>query len=286
MASIPVLNRWAKEDPQKHIMLTELTLLSQRDFVTHVHYAIDASSGHDALVFVHGYNNTFADGCRRTAQIAHDLEFRGAPILYSWPSAGGAAKYLEDDGNAEWTLQQFESFLTLIATQTGARTIHLVAHSTGARVLSKTLTSLAKRPSPGIAFQQTVFAAADVDSSDFASQYLPAIRSLSKRTTLYVSSTDEALHLAMKLRKYPRAGEAGDNILVIEGADTIDVSPINTSLLGHSYLTTRPVFQDLFQLFRQGTGPGERCKLAIKCYLETLKWKNGLDYWRFLSVPP
>jgi esterase/lipase superfamily enzyme len=284
MASIPLLNRWATEDPQRHVMITGLTHLTEADFVTHVRYAIAASPAHDAFVFVHGYNNTFADGCKRTAQIAYDLGFQGAPILYSWPSAGAAGKYLEDDGNAEWTLQQFESFLMFVATKTNARAVHLVAHSTGARVLAKTLASMAKARLSGVGFQQAVLAAADVDASDFASQYLPAFRMLSKRTTLYVSSTDEALRLAKRLRNYPRAGEAGDSILVIEGVDTIDVSPIDTSLLGHSYLTTRPVFQDLLQLLRQGRAPTERCAIVSTCYLETLKWRNGLEYWRFLKL--
>jgi esterase/lipase superfamily enzyme len=36
------------------------------------------SEAHDLLVFIHGYNTTFADALRRTAQIFYDLDFGGA----------------------------------------------------------------------------------------------------------------------------------------------------------------------------------------------------------------
>ena len=41
-----------------------------------------------ALVFVHGFNTTFDNALFRTAQIAYDLKFDGAPFVYSWPSQG------------------------------------------------------------------------------------------------------------------------------------------------------------------------------------------------------
>jgi hypothetical protein len=71
---------------------------------------------------------------------------------------------------------------------------------------------------------------------------------------------------------------------VIDGIEIIDVSPIDTSLLGHSYLTTEPVFKDLFELLRKGGSPKERCGISPTCYLEALKWTNGLEYWRFIKL--
>ena len=34
---------------------------------------------------------------RRTAQIAYDLKFEGAPIVYSWPSQEGLLSYTVDE---------------------------------------------------------------------------------------------------------------------------------------------------------------------------------------------
>jgi hypothetical protein len=34
---------------------------------------------------------------------------------------------------------------------------------------------------------------------------------------------------------HPRAGESGENIVVLPNIDTIDVSAVDTSLMGHTY---------------------------------------------------
>ncbi|WP_254016398.1 alpha/beta hydrolase, partial [Mesorhizobium escarrei] len=38
------------------------------------------------LIFVHGYNNSYADAVFRFAQIVHDSGTDAAPILFTWPS--------------------------------------------------------------------------------------------------------------------------------------------------------------------------------------------------------
>ncbi|WP_436798679.1 alpha/beta hydrolase, partial [Mesorhizobium escarrei] len=38
------------------------------------------------LIFVHGYNNSYADAVFRFAQIVHDSGTDAAPILFAWPS--------------------------------------------------------------------------------------------------------------------------------------------------------------------------------------------------------
>ena len=74
-----------------------------------------------------------------------------------------------------------------------------------------------------------------------------------RRITLYASSNDEAIKLSKKVHAYPRAGESGPDIVVVPGLDTIDVSNVDTSLLGHSYFAEkRTVISDLFYLIRDG----------------------------------
>ena len=43
---------------------------------------VSRSPRKDAFVFIHGFNVAFEDAVMRTAQIAYDLGFDGAPILY------------------------------------------------------------------------------------------------------------------------------------------------------------------------------------------------------------
>jgi hypothetical protein len=55
--------------------------------------SVSASPAKEAFVFVHGYNESFEDAAIRTAQLAYDFGFKGAPIFYSWPSEGRLLGY-------------------------------------------------------------------------------------------------------------------------------------------------------------------------------------------------
>lgn len=235
-------------------------------------------------MYVHGFNNSFADACRRTAQIAHDLRhFKGVPIMFDWASVGSASPraYYADGVTVDWSVPHFERFLTMIASETGAETVHVIAHSMGSRLVAAALESLAKKGQPPARLGQLVFAAADVDAATFEHRYVPAFKRFVKRITSYVSSGDEALRVARKAALYARAGEAGTDIVLVDGVDTIDVSPIDTSLLGHDYLATGKVFRDLFALLTRGAPPDERCGTP-RCYFETVA-KANLRYWRFVQ---
>ena len=67
-----------------------------------------------ALVFVHGYNNRFDDALYRTAQIAYDLKYDGAPFLYSWPSVRGISGYPYDRETHSKRSRIFQQFLLMV----------------------------------------------------------------------------------------------------------------------------------------------------------------------------
>jgi esterase/lipase superfamily enzyme len=91
----------------------------------------------------------------------------------------------------------------MVARETGASTIHLIAHSTGSRALAKALASIARNVARGQpVFHQVVFAAADIDAEIFRTQLAPAITNVGKRTTLYVSAGDRALLVSKKIRRF------------------------------------------------------------------------------------
>src|SRR5206468_8551156 len=123
----------------------------------------------EAFVFVHGYNTSFRDAARRTAQLAYDLAFDGAPILYSWPSLGQETAYPAGEGNAEWTVAHLVKFLDEVVSLSGTRTLHLIAHSMGNRAVIGALRDMARVPrstSPS-QFRQVVLAAPDIDAGVF-----------------------------------------------------------------------------------------------------------------------
>ncbi|MGH9592082.1 MAG: alpha/beta hydrolase, partial [Bryobacteraceae bacterium] len=254
-----------REDPEKHVVLLSATPESADSFYRHAGERIAESSARQALVFVHGFNVTFEDAARRTAQIAYDLGFDGAAILYSWPSQGrlGLIDYNKDGRNAELSVPHLRAFLSQLSARTGVRTIHLIAHSMGNRVA---VNALAQTPGQaagrGFRVREVALMAPDIDAAEFR-RLAAAMRSKADRVTLYASSGDEALKTSEKLSGYPRAGEGGDQILVAPGMDTIDASSVDTSLLGlgHSYFADNStILSDLFRLIR-GDAPRDRPRL-------------------------
>ncbi len=239
--------------------------------------AQDRLAGADAravLIFVHGYNTTFDDAVRRTAQLAYDLSFPGVPIAYSWPSQGSLGGYLIDETNVEWAVPHLKAFLLQVAAQAEAQTIHLVAHSMGSRVLLAALQQIAQEQpaESGPRFTNLVLLAPDVDADVFRA-HLAAVRKVAARVTLYASAKDKALVWSKTAHGYPRAGDTKPSPVVAAGVDTIDASSVDTSLTGHSYYAdSRSVLFDLFALLRYGKPPAERFGLEAKD-------QGGLTYW-------
>ena len=72
---------------------------------------IDEVQPNEALVFVHGFNTSFDDAAFRMAQIVWDLQYKGLPVLYSWPSRGETVDYEYDRESA---LSARDGFITLL----------------------------------------------------------------------------------------------------------------------------------------------------------------------------
>ncbi|MGE0606021.1 MAG: alpha/beta hydrolase [Pirellulales bacterium] len=263
-----------RPDPSKHIVLHSVTPLDMDEFYAQMQFQVNTSSGHDVLVFVHGFDNTYENAVRRTAQIAYDLKFTGAAVCYSWPSQGGLFKYFVDEANVESTIPHLQAFLRDIAARSDAQRIHLIAHSMGNRALTGALRALAqeiKRP----AFNEVILTAPDVDATVFKRDIVPAIGVIAQRTTLYASSNDRALFISRKIHGQPRAGDSGQALIVLPGLDTVDVSAVDTSLLGHSYYgSNESVLADIYELIHAGQAPANRRWLR-QVQAETL------PYWIF-----
>jgi len=259
-----------REDPAKHVVLMSLTPMPETLYYQNLHKAAD---GHDLFVFVHGFNVTFEDAVRRTAQIAYDLPFPGVPVAYSWPSQGSPKPlgYTADEAAIERTERNLKKFLKDLHDRSGATRIHLLAHSMGNRALTKVLRSIASEQTSPL-FSQVILAAPDIDAEVFEKDIAPAMLRAANRVTLYASSDDNALAASKKIHDFPRAGQSGASLIVLPGLDTIDASGIDTSLLGHSYFAEQTsLITDIFMLMRNGTAPDAR-------QLSTHQ-KNGIPYW-------
>lgn len=250
---------------RRYVLLDRVTPLSRSDFLGTLRQQIRQAASKDVFVFVHGFNSSFEDAARRTAQLAYDLDFDGTPMMYSWPSQGSTTAYTVDEAAVGVSGRKMAAFLEDIVAQSGADRIHLIAHSMGNRALIEALqTYLAKREPAKRkqVFGQIVFTAPDVDR-DYFLDTIESLRDSAARVTLYASEKDLALKTSQAIHGAPRAGMAGKSIITMRGLDTIDMSAVQGDLLGHSYFAADAgAIYDLFRLLWRGDPPPRRCGMS------------------------
>jgi esterase/lipase superfamily enzyme len=272
------------EDPKRHFTLKEVRPLTKEEFLRLVRERLNPSRNYKdhALIFVHGFNTSFEHALYRTAQIAYDIKFDGAPFLYSWPSKGALSTQdysydRESSGQAEPFLREF---LEVVARETGAKSVSVIAHSMGNQLLLPVLRDLKRAAPPSVAISQVILAAPDVDRDAFENIARELV-GVSRGVTMLAASNDRALGVSRRFwGGLPRAGDvpAGGPI-VIEGVDTIDVTAISTVLfaLNHSgYAEKSALLQDIQLLIQTGERPPDK-RVPI---LERVKTAKG-DYWRY-----
>jgi len=266
----------APENAEKHFTLQKVTEHKDKDeFYDSLSGQLAGSADGASLLFIHGYNVSFEDAVFRTAQLAVDLKFRGAPISFSWPSYADPVKYTFDEQNAEVSIPALREFLEDLVARSGAKRIHIVAHSMGNRVLAGALRSMSpeSRVKNKALFREIVLAAPDIDSRVFQTQVLPHIQDNTEHCTLYASSRDRALMMSRYFHNYQRLGETEPQLIVASGMDTIDASMVDTSLLGHSYIgDVQSIVSDLHELVVVGKRPKERIWLEAELIGELMYW--------------
>jgi esterase/lipase superfamily enzyme len=269
-----------RSDPDRHVVVLSVSRAHPEEFFAELRREVSRSNGRNAFVFIHGYNTSFEDAARRTAQLAYDLNFAGVPILYTWPSQGEVMKYVVDTNNADWTVPHLEEFLADVATRSGASTIHLIGHSLGNRVLVAALETFARRVAGGevTPFRQVVLTAPDIDAGVFR-QHAARILGAAQHFTMYASKNDVALHASESLAAFPRAGDIRDGVVIVDGIDTIDASAVDTSFVGHNYFADNvSVISDIYDILKQGTIADRRPRLRAVA-------AQAGRYWIFPTAP-
>ncbi len=269
-------------DPRRHMVITRRAALGHDAFFGALRDTLQRSGSRASFVFVHGYNVSFDDAARRTAQITYDLDFTGAPVFYSWPSQASVQGYTVDENNVEWSQHNLKGFLLEHAQRSGAEDIYLIAHSMGNRALTRAVTQLfLEHPEMRHRFKEIILTAPDIDADVFRRDIAPKLAAGCDKVTLYVSDGDVALLASKKVHgDYVRAGDARDGIVTVEGIETVDASGLDTSFLEHSYFAeTNSVLADLRRLVREGLRAAQR-GLAEK------RLPTGARYWKFELPAP
>jgi esterase/lipase superfamily enzyme len=256
------------------VSVVSTTTLERELFYERLREMMWYADANETFVFVHGFNNTFEDAAKRTAELWYDVGFDGPPIMYTWPSRGGSFwrgvfGYFADSETIKWSVVHLKRFLMDLVEETTAdklvadqpARIHLVAHSMGGRALARALMLVAEelgraeRP----VFCDVILAAPDIDRDLFRDVIVVELlrARLAEHYTLYASSADVVMKTSQKLQVYPRAGNADDGLVAVHHPrfDTIDASAVESGwlALNHDYFITEPrVIRDLIEILRRG----------------------------------
>lgn len=265
-----------REDPQRHVVLLSVTPEADEAVFARMRNHVTQTGSDEAFVFIHGFNVPFHEAAKRTAQMAHDMNFDGLPILYSWPSRGSIMSYIADTAVVNLSGRRLSLFLEDLVARSGAKRIHLIGHSMGNRALTDALELFALRYRGEMpAFDQVLFTAPDLDAGLFA-EMMRTVRPAANRITLYASDRDWALAVSRQLHgDAPRAGQGGRGIVHTADIDSIDMTEIGEDMLKHSYFANNPsALTDILSLFWRDAPPDQRCGMTLA------EGDNG-SYWQY-----
>lgn len=230
----------------------------QTDFITtqeHLFPSVDAFSSdlkramrakpkgqREAVIFVHGYNNTFAEGLYRLAQMTHDYSLPGVVVHYSWPSAANPLGYVYDRDSVMVARDGLSDLITRVRA-TGAERVMLVAHSVGSLLSMEALRQMeiARPGAVARAVDSVVLVSPDIDVDLFNAQ-ARKIGSLPQPFVIFTSKRDRALALSARLTgQRDRVGNVADPAELAElDVTLIDVSNFTGDRLGHFVAATSP----------------------------------------------
>lgn len=257
-ASEPLIHTWDAK-------LIRVSLLSFQELSERMEQHLRNSGDQSILLYIHGYAKSFEESAENLARFVYEINYQGAPLLYSWPSKGSAAGYHADTTTLDWSSHHLETVLSKLSQETKFNTIHIVAHSLGNRGMLKALSKVIERQrfeQRNWKFGEVILLAPDVDKGLFARDWAPGLQHIPSRVTLYLSSEDFPLKVSKTLNQYPRLGDGRFGPLVYPGIETIDVSEAITPLRGHSYFRkANAVLTDLHYLINQRRGAYERPNL-------------------------
>lgn len=232
-------------DPAKHFMTLDEVAHSPAAFDRAIadELSRQPEGARDVVVFVHGFNNTFAEALYRLAQIRHDFGIEAPVVNYSWPSLGNPLGYVHDRDSTLVAREGLQSLLAQLARSPADRLV-LIAHSMGAFLSMEALRELAvggqrellARISP------VILIAPDVDVDVFRAQ-AERIGQLPQPFLIFASARDRALMLSARLSGQPaRLG----SLETLDDLEEFEITVIDTTAVlggdgfGHLTAVTSP----------------------------------------------
>lgn len=204
------------------------------------------NSKRQVLIFVHGFNNTYADAVFRLAQIVHDSGTDAAPILFTWPSRGRAFDYLYDKESANYSRRALEDLILQAARSPDVQDVTILAHSMGGWLAAEALRGVAMREkSIPAKVKNVILASPDIDIDVFRRQFVE-MGPKRPHFAILTSTRDKALEVSGWLAGgVDRVGGTDlkpyASVLEELGVSVIDTSAVATKdPLGHNTFADSP----------------------------------------------
>lgn len=232
-------------NPQKEFAVTQVAKV-QSEEQAFAWYRKNRNTKHQVVIFVHGFNNTYADAVFRFAQIVHDSGTDAAPILFTWPSRGRAFDYLYDKESANYSRRALEDLILQAVNSPDVSDVTILAHSMGGWLAAEALRGVAMREkSIPAKIKNVILASPDIDIDVFRRQFTE-MGPKRPHFVILTSTRDKALEVSgwlsggvnrlggIDLRPYaPLFDELGVSV--------IDTSAIATNdSLGHNAFADSP----------------------------------------------
>jgi esterase/lipase superfamily enzyme len=219
----------------------------------------ESTSGHDVLVYVHGFNQTFETAALDGVHLSDGIRFRGETMVFSWPSKAKLLDYGYDRESAMWSRDALEKVLEALTANPTTGRIHLVAHSVGTMVTMEALRQFYARRGDATAERigAVVFASPDIDMDVFTSS-VERIGPLAPKITLITATNDRALALSRWIAGgITRVGAAETAQLEKLGLRVIDASEQGWGMVNHDlFLSNSEIRQLIRHAIAGGSGAG------------------------------
>lgn len=232
-------------NPEKEFAATEVAKV-QSEEQAFDWYRRNRKSKRQVIIFVHGFNNTYADAVFRFAQIVHDSGTDAAPILFTWPSRGRVFDYLYDKESANYSRRALEDLILQAAKSPDVADVTILAHSMGGWLAAEALRGVAMREkSIPAKVKNVILASPDIDIDVVRRQFIE-MGPKRPHFTILTSTRDKAMDVSRWLSGGVDRVGGSDLTIVAPVLEELGVSVIDTSgvatrdALGHNAFADSP----------------------------------------------
>src|SRR5687768_9731865 len=165
-------------------------------------------------IYVHGYFTKFDVAMTLLGKLLHCSARRGVMVCYSWPARQNLFVYNGDVERARASAHHLADLIEMIAANTKAENINVLAYSVGATCMTDALLELRKRHqdqtpeqlAKSLRIGNVIYAASDIDLETFGREQLVRIKDLAQFIVVYVSKNDIILGMASLMGGGSRVG--------------------------------------------------------------------------------